>query len=68
MLISSGLVLLMVPAMCLFYGGASDRPASLKLFRLPLITAAFVGVQVRADSQIPGPNLISSSGISGAIL
>lgn len=45
MLIASGLVLLMVPAMCLFYSGASTRPASLKLFRLPLITAALVSFQ-----------------------
>jgi ammonia channel protein AmtB len=45
MLISSGLVLLMVPAMCLFYSGASTRHASLTLFRLPLITAALVGFQ-----------------------
>ena len=45
MLLSSGLVWLMVPAMCLFYSGASTRLSSLKLFRLPLITAAFVGFQ-----------------------
>lgn len=45
MLISSGLVLLMVPAVCLFYSGASNRRMSLTLFRLPLITAALVGFQ-----------------------
>ena len=45
MLVSSGLVWLMVPAMCLFYSGASPRLSTLKLFRLPLITAAFVGFQ-----------------------
>lgn len=45
MLVSSGLVWLMVPAMCLFYSGSSPRLSTLKLFRLPLITAAFVGFQ-----------------------
>lgn len=46
MLISSALVFQMVPAMCLFYSGATSRLSSLKLFRLPLITAAVVGFQV----------------------
>ncbi|KAB5518033.1 ammonium transporter AmtB-like domain-containing protein, partial [Coniochaeta sp. 2T2.1] len=45
MLISSALVFQMVPAMCLFYSGATSRLSSLKLFRLPLITAAVVGFQ-----------------------
>ncbi|KAH8747820.1 ammonium transporter AmtB-like domain-containing protein [Hyaloscypha sp. PMI_1271] len=45
MLISSALVLMMVPAMCLFYSGASNRRSSLTLFRLPLITAALIGFQ-----------------------
>jgi ammonia channel protein AmtB len=46
MMMSSGLVFLMVPAMSLFYSGATSRQSSLKLFRLPLITAAVVGFQV----------------------
>jgi ammonia channel protein AmtB len=46
MMTSSALVLLMIPALCLFYSGASDRYSALILFRLPLITTAFVGVQV----------------------
>ncbi|OIW34179.1 Rh-like protein/ammonium transporter [Coniochaeta ligniaria NRRL 30616] len=45
MLISSALVFQMVPAMCLFYSGATSRLSSLKLFRLPLLTAAVVGFQ-----------------------
>lgn len=45
MLLSSGLVWLMVPAICLFYSGATTRLSSLKLFRLPLITAASIGFQ-----------------------
>ncbi|KAE9371133.1 Rh-like protein/ammonium transporter [Stipitochalara longipes BDJ] len=45
MLISSALVLMMVPAMCLFYSGASNRRSTLTLFRLPLITAALIGFQ-----------------------
>ena len=43
--LSSGLVWLMVPAICLFYSGASARLSSLRLFRLPLITAATIGFQ-----------------------
>jgi Amt family ammonium transporter len=45
MLISSALVFQMVPAMCLFYSGATSRLSSLKLFRLPLLTAAVVGFE-----------------------
>lgn len=45
MLLSSGLVWLMVPAICLFYSGATTRLSSLKLFRLPLITGASIGFQ-----------------------
>lgn len=45
MMLCSGLVFLMVPAMSLFYSGATSRQSSLKLFRLPLITAAVVGFQ-----------------------
>jgi hypothetical protein len=67
MLISSGLVLLMVPAMCLFYSGASDRRTSLTLFRLPLITAALVGFQVcQIHTVMPAPSDYIS-GTSGDI-
>jgi ammonia channel protein AmtB len=70
MLISSGLVLLMVPAMCLFYSGASNRRTSLTLFRLPLITAALIGFQVCQNHKIM-PSLSTApdfiSGTSGDI-
>jgi hypothetical protein len=51
-LMSSGLVLLMVPGMCLFYSGESRRDMSLLLFRMPLITTAFVGFLVSCCSYI----------------
>ena len=38
--------MLMIPAVCLFNSGASDRHSALIMFRLPLVTTAFVGVQV----------------------
>jgi ammonium transporter, Amt family len=38
--------MLMIPAVCLFNSGASDRYSALIMFRLPFITTAFVGVQV----------------------
>jgi Amt family ammonium transporter len=46
MLISSALVFLMVPALSLIYAGIGKRTFALTLFRLPLITSAFVGLQV----------------------
>jgi ammonia channel protein AmtB len=51
MLISSGLVLLMVPAVCLLYSGNAESASQQKLFRLPLITTATIGFQVRTLSK-----------------
>ncbi|KAK0639196.1 ammonium transporter AmtB-like domain-containing protein [Cercophora newfieldiana] len=39
------LVLQMVPAISMFYSGATDRSSTLTLLRLPVITAAFCTVQ-----------------------
>ena len=45
-MISAALVFLMVPALSLIYSGMGNRTFALTLFRLPLITCAFVGLQV----------------------
>ncbi|KAK4172327.1 putative ammonium transporter [Triangularia setosa] len=44
-MISSALVFIMIPALSLIYSGLGNRSFALTLFRLPLITAAFVGLQ-----------------------
>ena len=66
MMASGALVMLMIPAVCLFNSGASDRHSALIMFRLPLVSTAFVGAQVslhlehvRVVAEVP-------SGISGA--
>jgi Amt family ammonium transporter len=46
MLISSALVFIMIPALSLIYAGTGKRSFALTLFRLPLITGAFIGLQV----------------------
>lgn len=46
MLISSALVLLMIPGISLFYAGLTDRSSTLTVLRLPFITAAFASFQV----------------------
>jgi hypothetical protein len=46
MLISSALVFIMIPALSLIYAGIGNRSFALTLFRLPLVTGAFVGLQV----------------------
>ncbi|KAK4204547.1 putative ammonium transporter [Triangularia verruculosa] len=43
-MISSALVFIMIPALSLIYSGLGNRSFALTLFRLPLITAAFVGL------------------------
>jgi ammonia channel protein AmtB len=40
MLVSTALVFLMIPGVCLVYSGVADRQSSLTLFRLPFLTAA----------------------------
>jgi ammonia channel protein AmtB len=47
MILSSGLVFMMIPAIALFYSGAADRFSTFTLLRLPILTAAVLGVQVR---------------------
>jgi hypothetical protein len=68
-MVSSGLVLLMIPAVCLLYSGHGDNASGPILFRLPLITTAIVGCQVvfrRRASKMCGADL--SSGISTGTL
>jgi len=50
--------MLMIPAVCLFNSGASDRHSALIMFRLPFITTAFVGVQVSRNIEHV-PNLLN---------
>ncbi|KAH6724337.1 ammonium transporter AmtB-like domain-containing protein [Leptodontidium sp. MPI-SDFR-AT-0119] len=45
MMISSALVFIMIPALSLIYAGLGNRSFAMTLFRLPLITAAFIGFQ-----------------------
>ncbi|PVH79157.1 Rh-like protein/ammonium transporter [Cadophora sp. DSE1049] len=42
---SSALVFIMIPALSLIYAGIGNRSFAMTLFRLPLITAAFIGLQ-----------------------
>lgn len=49
MLMSSALVFLMIPALSLIYSGLGNRSFALTLFRLPMVTAAFIGLQVRVS-------------------
>ncbi|KAK4209663.1 Rh-like protein/ammonium transporter [Rhypophila decipiens] len=42
---SSAAVFLMIPALSFIYAGLGNRSFSLTLFRLPMVTAAFVGLQ-----------------------
>ncbi|KAK1758089.1 Rh-like protein/ammonium transporter [Echria macrotheca] len=44
-MVAGGLVLQMIPAIAMFYSGATDRSSTLTLLRMPIITAAFCSVQ-----------------------
>jgi hypothetical protein len=46
MLISSALVLLMVPGAALFYSGATERRSTLSMIWLPVMTTTVIGLQV----------------------
>jgi hypothetical protein len=46
-LVASALVFLMIPSLSLIYSGLGSRSFAMTLFRLPMVTAAFVGLQVR---------------------
>ena len=50
--ISASLVLQMIPAIAMFYSGATDRSSTLTLLRMPVITAAFCSVQVCLPSRL----------------
>lgn len=43
--VSSAAIFLMIPALSFIYAGLGNRSFSLTLFRLPMVTAAFVGMQ-----------------------
>jgi hypothetical protein len=66
MMAAGALVMLMIPAICLFNSGASDRYSALIMFRLPFITTAFVGVQVSRTLCQTQTAIDAPSGISGA--
>ncbi|KAK3393869.1 ammonium transporter AmtB-like domain-containing protein [Podospora didyma] len=44
-MMSSALVFIMIPSLSLIYSGMGNRSFALTLFRLPMVTAAFVGLQ-----------------------
>jgi Amt family ammonium transporter len=44
---SSGLVLLMVPGLGLFYSGISERCSAVSMMWMSMLTTALIGVQVR---------------------
>ncbi|KAK3389952.1 ammonium transporter AmtB-like domain-containing protein [Podospora didyma] len=44
-MISSALVFIMIPSLSLIYSGLGNRSFALTLFRLPMLTGAFIGVQ-----------------------
>ncbi|KAK0630210.1 ammonium transporter AmtB-like domain-containing protein [Bombardia bombarda] len=44
-MIASALVFLMIPSLSLIYAGLGNRSFALTLFRLPVVTAAFIGLQ-----------------------
>jgi len=57
-MISADLVFFMVPALSLIYAGMGNRTFALTLFRLPLITCAFISLQVgsfASPSHRPSP-------------
>jgi hypothetical protein len=45
---SSGLVLLMVPGLGLFYSGISERCSAVSMMWMSMLTTALIGVQVRS--------------------
>ena len=47
MMTSSGLVLLMVPGLGLFYSGISERCSAVSMMWMSMLTTALIGVQVR---------------------
>jgi hypothetical protein len=49
MLISSALVLLMVPGAALFYSGATERRSTLSMIWLPVMTTTVIGLQVSLE-------------------
>lgn len=46
MIVSSGLVLLMVPGLGLFYSGVSEKCSALSMMWLSMMTTPVVGIQV----------------------
>ncbi|KAK4183140.1 putative ammonium transporter [Podospora australis] len=45
LMMASALVFIMIPSLSLIYSGLGNRSFALTLFRLPMVTAAFVGLQ-----------------------
>jgi Amt family ammonium transporter len=46
MMVSSALVLLMVPGLGLFYSGVSEKSSALSMMWLSMMTTSLIGVQV----------------------
>jgi ammonia channel protein AmtB len=70
MMMSSALVLLMVPGIALFYSGVSNSHFALSQAWLPIMTTAVVGLEAsyQRKDQAPQPILTTmASGIFGAI-
>ncbi|KAK3693468.1 ammonium transporter AmtB-like domain-containing protein [Podospora appendiculata] len=44
-MVSSAFVFVMIPSLSLIYSGLGNRSFALTLFRLPMVTAAFIGLQ-----------------------
>ena len=53
MLLSTALVFLMIPGIALVYSGAADLFSAITMARIPLITTAFVGIQVSLSITMP---------------
>ena len=69
---ASALVFLMIPGIALVYAGVADRYSAITMARIPLITTAFVGLQVSPFPLCPPirflllMNRTPGSGICGA--
>lgn len=69
-MVSSGLVLLMVPGLGLFYSGISERCSAISMMWLSMMTTALIGIQVSHSPELQPSRagLMSISGSYGAIL
>ena len=71
MMVSSALVLLMVPGLGLFYSGVSEKCSALSMMWLSMMTTSIVGVQVPCHLNLDSLEVLTNqariiSGIFGA--